>query len=278
MQDVPSYLAGYEDRMAQGGLPAPGNASARTNALPSRVHQFVLSISRLVRPVAANGAGIISRCDGRHRTNRTHRPAAHHADRQRGALAGGSDHAGRRRGRRRADLSSGSPDPFADDKLVDRRAVAVGSRAGRVSSEIGCPASFFWGAVPLAVARRLSPRPAGTVCAGGSRFLAGDVSQPGRSANRRGRGAAHVVGSGPLPSAKSEPRCDTQIGEPESERPPPAGEFPCCSSGCSAASICCRCGDWNFRNHAAFYDHYTRTYWKWLLVNPIELIFAVGAP
>jgi methylthioxylose transferase len=34
----------------------------------------------------------------------------------------------------------------------------------------------------------------------------------------------------------------------------------------------------NFQNHAAFYDHYTRTYWKWLLANPIELVFAVGAP
>jgi methylthioxylose transferase len=35
---------------------------------------------------------------------------------------------------------------------------------------------------------------------------------------------------------------------------------------------------WNLRNHAAFYDHYTRTYWRWLLVNPIETAFAVGAP
>ncbi len=35
---------------------------------------------------------------------------------------------------------------------------------------------------------------------------------------------------------------------------------------------------WNLRNHAAFYDHYTRTYWKWLLVNPLETLFALGAP
>jgi len=35
---------------------------------------------------------------------------------------------------------------------------------------------------------------------------------------------------------------------------------------------------WNYRNHAAFYSKYARTYWKWLLVNPLELIFAVGAP
>jgi methylthioxylose transferase len=35
---------------------------------------------------------------------------------------------------------------------------------------------------------------------------------------------------------------------------------------------------WNYRNHAAFYSKYARTYWKWLLVNPLELTFAVGAP
>jgi len=35
---------------------------------------------------------------------------------------------------------------------------------------------------------------------------------------------------------------------------------------------------WNYRNHAAFYDHHPRTYWKWFLVNPIEGCFAVGWP
>ncbi|MCH7688763.1 MAG: hypothetical protein IH899_19130, partial [Planctomycetes bacterium] len=35
---------------------------------------------------------------------------------------------------------------------------------------------------------------------------------------------------------------------------------------------------WNYRNHASFYEQYSRTYWKWLLVNPLELIVAVGAP
>jgi len=35
---------------------------------------------------------------------------------------------------------------------------------------------------------------------------------------------------------------------------------------------------WNYRNHAAFYDQFERTYWKWLLVNPIELALAVGLP
>lgn len=34
----------------------------------------------------------------------------------------------------------------------------------------------------------------------------------------------------------------------------------------------------NLRNHAGFYDQFQRTWWKWLLVNPIELAFAVGLP
>lgn len=37
---------------------------------------------------------------------------------------------------------------------------------------------------------------------------------------------------------------------------------------------------WNYRNHADFYNRadFPRTYWKWLLVNPVELAFAVGIP
>lgn len=35
---------------------------------------------------------------------------------------------------------------------------------------------------------------------------------------------------------------------------------------------------WNFRNHAAFYGSYPRTYWKWLLINPVELAVAGGVP
>jgi hypothetical protein len=35
---------------------------------------------------------------------------------------------------------------------------------------------------------------------------------------------------------------------------------------------------WNYRNHAAFYDQYDRTWWKWLLVNPAELVLAAGPP
>lgn len=34
----------------------------------------------------------------------------------------------------------------------------------------------------------------------------------------------------------------------------------------------------NLRNHASFYDHATRTYLAWLIVNPIELSLSVGMP
>lgn len=34
----------------------------------------------------------------------------------------------------------------------------------------------------------------------------------------------------------------------------------------------------NVRNHAAFYDHNTRSYFAWLITNPIELAVALGAP
>lgn len=34
----------------------------------------------------------------------------------------------------------------------------------------------------------------------------------------------------------------------------------------------------NFHNHAGFYESYPRTYWKWLLVNPVEMWLAIGAP
>lgn len=35
---------------------------------------------------------------------------------------------------------------------------------------------------------------------------------------------------------------------------------------------------WNYRNHAAFYNEYPRTYWKWLAINPLELAIAAGVP
>lgn len=35
---------------------------------------------------------------------------------------------------------------------------------------------------------------------------------------------------------------------------------------------------WNYRNHGAFYGKFTRTYWKWLLVNPWELAIGGGLP
>ncbi len=34
----------------------------------------------------------------------------------------------------------------------------------------------------------------------------------------------------------------------------------------------------NYQNHAGFYQHYSRTYWKWLLLNPLELACAAGWP
>ncbi|MEP3478880.1 MAG: hypothetical protein ABJZ55_06510 [Fuerstiella sp.] len=34
----------------------------------------------------------------------------------------------------------------------------------------------------------------------------------------------------------------------------------------------------NLTNHSGFYQQFQRTYWKWLLVNPMELAFAVGLP
>ncbi|HUG20310.1 MAG TPA: hypothetical protein VMM56_15095 [Planctomycetaceae bacterium] len=37
---------------------------------------------------------------------------------------------------------------------------------------------------------------------------------------------------------------------------------------------------WNYRNHAAFYapENFPRTWWKWLLANPVETLFAAGVP
>lgn len=34
----------------------------------------------------------------------------------------------------------------------------------------------------------------------------------------------------------------------------------------------------NLQNHAGFYDQFPRTWWKWLLVNPLELALAAGLP
>ncbi len=35
---------------------------------------------------------------------------------------------------------------------------------------------------------------------------------------------------------------------------------------------------WNLSNHALFYEHNVRTWWKWLLINPWELAVSVGLP
>lgn len=34
----------------------------------------------------------------------------------------------------------------------------------------------------------------------------------------------------------------------------------------------------NYRNHAGFYSQFTRTWWKWILVNPLEAAMAAGWP
>ncbi|MBN72231.1 MAG: hypothetical protein CME32_23495 [Gimesia sp.] len=34
----------------------------------------------------------------------------------------------------------------------------------------------------------------------------------------------------------------------------------------------------NLQNHAGFYDEYPRTYWKWLLLNPLEISLSIGLP
>ncbi|MBL8848968.1 MAG: hypothetical protein JNG89_04760, partial [Planctomycetaceae bacterium] len=39
-----------------------------------------------------------------------------------------------------------------------------------------------------------------------------------------------------------------------------------------------RVWSWNVANHALFYDHNTRTWWKWLLENPLEAALAAGGP
>jgi methylthioxylose transferase len=47
-----------------------------------------------------------------------------------------------------------------------------------------------------------------------------------------------------------------------------------CATGADPFEI----ATWNLRNHARFYVEYPRTYRLWLLVNPIELLIAVGLP
>lgn len=64
----------------------------------------------------------------------------------------------------------------------------------------------------------------------------------------------------------------------------------CVASALGAFVVLCLLAKWqwslnlagvwlqNFRNHAGFYDQYTRTTSRWLLVNPFELAFAIGTP
>ena len=39
-----------------------------------------------------------------------------------------------------------------------------------------------------------------------------------------------------------------------------------------------RVWSWNLSNHAGFYKQSSRTWWKWFLVNPLELSFSIGLP
>ncbi len=39
-----------------------------------------------------------------------------------------------------------------------------------------------------------------------------------------------------------------------------------------------RVWSWNYHNHAGFYQQFARTYWKWLIANPLELALALGTP
>ena len=66
-----------------------------------------------------------------------------------------------------------------------------------------------------------------------------------------------------------------------------AGFWTVCLAGLAGAAIVfglfTDCRPWviwrqNLINHEAFYSEYSRTWWKWLLVNPLELAFAAGAP
>ena len=45
-------------------------------------------------------------------------------------------------------------------------------------------------------------------------------------------------------------------------------------SKCNIASV----WQWNLSNHAGFYEQFQRTWYKWLMVNPIELIMSVAVP
>lgn len=46
------------------------------------------------------------------------------------------------------------------------------------------------------------------------------------------------------------------------------------ATDCNVASV----WQWNLSNHAGFYEQFQRTWYKWLLVNPIELTYAVAVP
>ncbi|MEZ6058965.1 MAG: hypothetical protein R3C19_01235 [Planctomycetaceae bacterium] len=59
-----------------------------------------------------------------------------------------------------------------------------------------------------------------------------------------------------------------------------AGTVLVATAAWSAATGCNLLRVWqlNLTNHAGFYEQYVRTWWKWLLVNPLELGLGVGLP
>ena len=58
------------------------------------------------------------------------------------------------------------------------------------------------------------------------------------------------------------------------------GSIAVCSAVFTTVSDCNLFAVWkqNLSNHAGFYDRFPRTWWKWLIVNPIELACAIGLP
>jgi hypothetical protein len=54
--------------------------------------------------------------------------------------------------------------------------------------------------------------------------------------------------------------------------------IPCLATGWFLKLNLLRVWWMNLQNHAGFYSQYPRTYWKWLMVNPIELTVSAGIP
>ncbi len=261
-----------------GGLPAPGNASARTDALPPRRASICAPISPLCATCCCEPqpASFRDAMDVTERTERAGRRPITPTESAALWLAALITQAVAA-ARRRADLSCSCGGP------IRGRQAGGPPRSGRWFPRWPSSCRNRTRSFP-SLGRSFSGCGSKASAAAGWRLcaLAGAVFWLGMFLSLAVLPIAVAAGLLTLwESVLCSPQERTAaaipaIGPPESARPPPVGGFPSCSSGCSAASICCAVWHWNFRNHAAFYDHYTRTYWKWLLANPIELIFAVG--